>query len=234
MDRWIAQTPDQSWEMQDGVAVSNAPPEGLPVVACGTDAAQVTVPALLPGAPGYVAPAGPLPAYTQPSPRGRLGCGVAQAAGLLAERPDFDGIACITGARCHWLRISAGELVAFQTSLTGRLVAAFGSADTGAGFDGAVSRSIARPQALAADLAVADLSGQAGAITGHLVGADLAAARPWWLGMEVVVIGDGALAQAYIQGLSAQGATPESMSGKRALLAGLWQLRQAQSADNTL
>ncbi len=230
MDRWIAQADGQAWEMQDGAAVGRAPPEGLARVSCGgAGAPEVAVPALLPGAPGYVAPPGALPAYVQAEPRGRLGCAVARAAGLLAERPDFDGVACIVGPRCHWLRISAGELVAFRSSLTGRLIAAFGAPDTGEGFDAALSRSLSRPQALAADLAVAELSGQAGAITGHLVGADLAAARPWWLGMELVVIGEGALAEAYAQGLSAQGAAPGRMGGEAALLAGLWAFRRAQA-----
>ncbi len=228
MDEWIAQADGKRWHMRGGEALGTRPPEGLPVVSCGEGAAEIAVPALLPGAREYVAPAGPLPDYIQESPRGRLGCAAARAAGLLAERRGFDGIACITGARCHWLRISAGELVAFQSSLTGRLIAAFGPPDTGAGFADALSRSLSRPQALAADLAVAELGGQAGAITGHFVGADLAAARPWWLGMEVVVIGDGPLAEAYAAGLAGQGAAPGRIGGEAALLAGLWALRQAQ------
>ena len=229
MDEWIAQADGKRWHMRGGEVVAGPPPEGLAVVSCGeAGAAKVMVPALLPGARGYVAPAGPLPAYAQESPRGRLGCAVARAAGLLAERPGFDGIACITGARCHWLRISAGELVAFQSSLTGRLIASFGEADPGAGFEKALSRSLSRPQALAADLAVAELEGQAGAITGHFTGTDLAAARPWWLGMEVVVIGDGPLADAYAAGLANQGVAPGRLGGEQALLAGLWALRQAQ------
>ena len=62
--------------MQDGAALGNAPPQGLALVSCGDAAApEVKVPALLPGAPGYVAPSGPLPVYTQPEPRGRLGSG---------------------------------------------------------------------------------------------------------------------------------------------------------------
>ncbi len=229
MDEWIAQADGKRWHMRGGEALAGPPPAGLEVVSCGeAGAAEVMVPALLPGAREYVAPAGPLPAYVQESPKGRLDCAAARAAGLLAERPQFDGIACITGARCHWLRISAGELVAFQSSLTGRLIAAFGEPDPGAGFEEAVSRSLSRPQALAADLAAAELGGQAGAITGHFVGADLAAARPWWLGMEVVVIGDGPLAEAYAAALAGQGAAPGRLGGEQALRAGLWALRRAQ------
>ncbi len=202
----------------------------LPVLACGGEGApERAVPTLLPGAPGYVAPPGAnLPVFTQTSPQGRLNCAVARAAGLLVEQPDFDGIACITGPRCHWLRISAGEVVAFQSSLTGRLIACFGAPDIGAGFAVALDRSLSRPQALASDLAVAELRGQTSAITGHIVGADLAAARPWWLGMEVVVIGEGTLAEAYFAALTSQGLAPGRLDGDKALLAGLWAARQAQ------
>jgi len=229
MDKWIAQADGKTWQMHDGAPIGKGGMAGVPVVACGAlDTAEVAVPALLPGAPGYEAPNGPLPFYTQASPKGRLGCAVARAAGLLAERPDFDGIACITGPRCHWLRISAGELVSFQSSLTGRLIAALATADTGEGFDTALSRSLSRPQALASDLAVAELTAQAAAITGHFVGADLAAAKPYWLGMEVVVIGDGPLATAYATGLASQGLAPGRLAGEQALLAGLWAVRKAQ------
>lgn len=230
MDRWIAQAGDRAWEMRGAQMIGPAP-DGAPAdMACGgVGAPQRAVPALLPGAPGYVAPpGGEVPVFVQSSPQGRLGCAVAKAAGLLAERPDFDGVACITGPRCHWLRISAGEAVAFQSSLTGRLIACFGTPDTGAGFDAALDRSLSRPQALAGDLAVAEQAGQGGAVTGHLVGADLAAARPWWLGMDVVVISEGALGEAYLAGLSSQGLAPGRLDGDRALLAGLWAARQAQ------
>ncbi len=231
MEKWIAQADGKVWEMHDDKAISEAPPDGLPVMSCGAPVApEIVVPALLPGAPGYVAPPGAmLPVFIQQAPSGRLGCAVARAAGLLAARADFDGIACITGPRCHWLRISAGEVVSFQSSLTGRLIDSLGVANTGTGFDAALDRSLSRPQALAADLAVAEQGGQAGATTGHLVGADLAAARPYWLGMEVVVIGDGALAEAYARGLATQGVAPDRIDGEAALLAGLWAAHRAQT-----
>jgi 2-dehydro-3-deoxygalactonokinase len=42
-------------------------------------------------------------------------------------------------------------------------------------------------------------------LSGLLIGAELAGARPYWLGQNVAIIGDGAVAGPYRRGLAAQG-----------------------------
>ena len=44
-------------------------------------------------------------------------------------------------------------------------------------------------------------------LSGYLIGAELAAARPYWLGQDVVIAGAPALAQSYAMALATQGVT---------------------------
>ena len=58
---------------------------------------------------------------------------------------------------------------------------------------------------LAAHLRSAEVTGRADAISGHLIGAELAAARPYWLGQSVVLIDGGASSAGHAGALEAQG-----------------------------
>jgi hypothetical protein len=108
-------------------------------------------------------------------------------AGALASRPHWDGVVCATqGDVTHWIHISADEAVSAQTVLTPRLVTALGgsaSADADA-----LADTLSRPERLAAHLRQAEIAGNRAAMTGHLLGAELAATRPYWLGQKVLVI----------------------------------------------
>ena len=46
-----------------------------------------------------------------------------QIAGALALLPDFDGVFCLPGTHSKWAHVSAGEVVSFQTYMTGELFA---------------------------------------------------------------------------------------------------------------
>lgn len=110
-------------------------------------------------------------------------------AGFLAQNDDWDGVVCaVHSDLTHWVHISAGEAVSVQSSLTLRLMASLGGAETAA--QSALEDTIARPERLASHLRTAELSGDAEAITGHLIGAELAATRPYWLGQQVAVIAE--------------------------------------------
>jgi 2-dehydro-3-deoxygalactonokinase len=61
-------------------------------------------------------------------------------------------------------------------------------------------------------------------LSGLLIGAELAATRPWWLGQSVAVIGGGDLAQRYTDALAAQG-VQATISGANMTLAGLARAR---------
>jgi 2-dehydro-3-deoxygalactonokinase len=149
---------------------------------------------------------GGCPALTQDSPADVIGAWVRiWIAGFLASRETWDGIICAQeGGISHWLHISADEVVSCQSFLTPRLNDALAGADSPD--DTALADSLSRPERLAAHLRAAEVAGNAGALTGHLIGAELAAARAYWLGQQVAVIGDRL---GYAGALRAQGVPVE-------------------------
>jgi 2-dehydro-3-deoxygalactonokinase len=58
-------------------------------------------------------------------------------------------------------------------------------------------------------------------LSGLLIGAELAAARPYWLGQHIAVIGAAALARAYVDALGQQGSPAILAGGNSMTLAGL-------------
>lgn len=131
-----------------------------------------------------------LPALEQATPPDIIGASVRLwIAGALASRPHWDGVVCATqGDVTHWVHVSADEAISVQTVLTPRLVAALGGA---AEADAeSIADTLSRPERLAAHLRQAEVAGNRAAITGHLLGAELAATRPYWLGQEVLVVAD--------------------------------------------
>ncbi|MEM8851201.1 MAG: 2-dehydro-3-deoxygalactonokinase [Pseudomonadota bacterium] len=164
-----------------------------------------------------------------------------QIAGVLSENKDFDGIACLPGTHTKWAHISAGEVVSFRTTLTGELFATLCSQTvlrhslTGgdwseAPFLHAVSDALSRPETLSArlfELRAADLlQGQdattaRSTLSGLLIGAELAATKPWWLGRDVIITGAEAPSNAYAAALKAQGVTPRILPADTMTLAGL-------------
>ena len=68
---------------------------------------------------------------------------------------------------------------------------------------------------LRAHLRMAELSGQPAALTGHLIGAELTAARAYWLGQQVVCVGAPVLATALAsQGVPCDVADPDDLTAK--------------------
>ena len=58
-------------------------------------------------------------------------------------------------------------------------------------------------------------------LSGLLIGAELAAARPYWLGQQIALIGDPKLSAFYATALESQGAPAAQAEATRATLAGL-------------
>lgn len=187
------------------------------------------------------------PGLCQTSPPDVMRGEETQIAGALALNPQYDGILCMPGTHSKWAHISAGEVVSFQTFLTGELFALISASSVlrhgmaGEGwdapaFDAAVSDALSRPEKLAARLfslrAEGLLTGLAPAtararLSGLLIGMELAAAKPYWLGQSVTMIGAPALSAHYARALGAQGITPRLLSGHACTLAGLATLRGA-------
>lgn len=173
-------------------ARADAPDEAAALARLGAAPARILrigegSPARLP-APVLPAAGTDLPGFVQDSPPEVIGGWVRLwLAGFQALHPRWDGVICATdGDVRHWIHISADEAVSAQGVLTPRLIRAL---DGAAMPDmGAVADSLSRPERLAAHLYVAQVTGNAAAVSGHLIGAELAAARVYWLGQQVAVL----------------------------------------------
>lgn len=182
-----------------------------------------------------------LPGVSQADPADVMRGEETQVAGLLRELGGFDGVICMPGTHTKWVHVSAGEIVSFQTFMTGEMFALLGGQSVlrhsvgGEGWDPAafaeaVLEAMARPERLAGHMfrirAEGLLQGLgAGAATarlsGLLIGAELAAARPYWLGQPVAVLGDGGMAGSYASALEAQFVEIRRVPGDHITLSGL-------------
>jgi len=199
-------------------------------------AAQVIAPATDPRLQVHIAPG-----LKQASPADVMRGEETQIAGALRLMPNYDGIFCLPGTHSKWVQISAGEVVSFQTFMTGELFALLsehsvlrhGMQDGGwddAAFDTGISDAISRPERIAARLfalraegLIAGLSPVAAKsrLSGLLIGIELAAARPYWLGQRVTLIGAEKISAAYARALSAQGVEAQTLPATACTLAGL-------------
>ena len=173
-----------------------------------------------------------LPAMTQTNPPDVIGAWVRiWVAGALAERPNWDGVICVTqGDVRHWIHVSAGEAVSCQSTLTPQLATALGG-EMPPDPD-AIADSLSRPERLAAHLRAAQVTGNSAAITGHLIGAELAAARPYWLGQQVILIAPDGDASGLTATLAGQGVPVTTLSNDRLVPAGLTALATALALTN--
>ena len=161
--------------------------------------------------------------------------------GFVRKHPNFDGVICLPGTHTKWVHISAGEVVSFQTFMTGELFALLStqsvlrhSVDTEAfdqdSFTTALGDVMSRPQVIAAQLfslRAASLIGDQSAaqgrarLSGLLIGLELAGARPYWLGQNVAIIGADTLAKHYQSALLLQGVDAQLYDVTDMTLAGL-------------
>jgi 2-dehydro-3-deoxygalactonokinase len=164
-----------------------------------------------------------------------------QIAGVLATHADFDGVLCLPGTHTKWVHISAGEIVSFQTFMTGELFSLLseqsvlrhslaGGGWNDAAFAEGIDAALSRPERIAARLfslrAEALLTGLSpdrarARLSGLLIGAELAAARPYWLGRAVGIVGASGVGGAYAQALATQGLTATQLDAEAMTLAGL-------------
>lgn len=215
----------QGWAEAPYVAVPCAPP-GV------ADATHLSVPAM----EVFI-----LPGVKQASPADVMRGEETQIAGFLSGEPDYDGVLCLPGTHNKWVHISAGEIVSFRTFMTGELFDLVStrsvlrhSVNTDgwdqSAFDAALADTMSRPADLAAKLfslraegLLENLSAEAARarLSALLIGAELAAAKPYWLGQQVVILGEDTVARAYETALAAQGAAVRVVEAENATLAGL-------------
>ncbi len=163
-----------------------------------------------------------------------------QVAGFLNRNRNWDGVICLPGTHTKWVQVSADEIVSFRTFMTGELFELLSKGsilrhsvtdgwDAGA-FSTAVDDVLSRPEALAGQLfglrATDLLEGAAPGVararlSGLLIGAELAAARPYWLGQQIAVIGAPQISQTYAAALDRVGAQAALQDAQAMTLAGL-------------
>ena len=164
-----------------------------------------------------------------------------QIAGALAAMPGFDGVLCLPGTHSKWVHVSAGEVVSFQTCMTGELFALLSTQSVlrhgmaGDGWDehsfiNALSDAMSQPErfsarlfSLRAEALIANLSPACARsrLSGLLIGIELAATRPYWLGQQVVIVGAPKLAATYAAALAAQGVVARTLPAAACTIAGL-------------
>ncbi len=182
-----------------------------------------------------------LPGLRQDRPHDVMRGEETQIAGFLSLNPGWDGVLCLPGTHTKWAQVSAGEVVSFQTFMTGELFALLSDQSVlrhslaGDGWDEdafseALSETMSRPETLAAQLfrLRADdlLAGTVpdtlrARLSGVLIGAELAAAKPYWLGQQLAVIGADAMSRAYVAALAMQGVPATQAKATAMTLAGL-------------
>ena len=168
-----------------------------------------------------------VPGLSQSAPPDVMRGEEVQIAGFQALNPNFDGVLCLPGTHTKWVQVSAGEVVSFQTFMTGEMFAVLaqhsvlrhtvGGTDwDDAAFDEALADGLSSPAhvgrhlfGLRAGALLAGLSSGAARarLSGLLMGIELAAARPYWLGQEIALIGAADLSAHYARALALQGVT---------------------------
>jgi 2-dehydro-3-deoxygalactonokinase len=166
-----------------------------------------------------------------------------QIRGFLSIFSNFDGIICLPGTHTKWVHVSAGEVISFRTFMSGELfdllskysvlkhsVKSDGWDDKE--FKSAVSESISNPQKIFSDffklradhlLKQVEQSELRSKLSGYIIGAELAGAKPYWLGQNVVILGNNNLSKIYKIALEGQGIFAQQIDATECTLNGLAQ-----------
>jgi 2-dehydro-3-deoxygalactonokinase len=179
-----------------------------------------------------------VPDLGQAQPKDHVQGLVPMLAGFVTLNPDWDGVLCCPGPITHWVHISAREIVSFQSFASMEIAFALWSDLSDqthqwdeTAFQSAMGETLSRPERLAGLLHAARLvETTAEQITGALIGAELAAARAYWLGQQIAVIGPDTATEfasaLYGSALDAQGLPAMRVDEDRMAQAGLERLRR--------
>lgn len=196
------------------------------VVAAGLPNSGMNVPAKpelktrhVKGLPNVVA----IEPLCQQAPAGRTNGAETAIAGYLSLNRTFDGVLLVLSSETCWAHISAEEIVSFQTCLTPWLANALSNRfpEPDAAFLDAMNETLSRPERLAQHLSSAKAKQQTSVSVAHLIGAEIAATKAYWLGQRVVVLGDAPNRLLYRAALEHQGALVEDQALEPFLIKGL-------------
>ena len=166
-----------------------------------------------------------------------------QIRGFLSIFSNFDGIICLPGTHTKWVHVSAGEVISFRTFMSGELFALMSKYSVlkhsvnsngwnDQEFTSAVSESISKPQKIFSDffklraddlLKKVEKSVLRSKLSGYIIGAELAGAKPYWLGQNIVILANDDLSKMYKAALEGQGVFAQEMDATKCTLDGLAQ-----------
>jgi 2-dehydro-3-deoxygalactonokinase len=152
-----------------------------------------------------------------------------------------DRLACMPGTHSKWVRVEGGRVTAFTTYMTGELFAAIrghtilahaiaDEAPDESAFRNAVGEALENPQSLTAQLfsiRASQLLGFAraqashSAISGLLIGMEIAAARKAGISGKVDLIAGGAIAERYATALGMAGVSFDRRDADHCVIGGL-------------
>ena len=164
-----------------------------------------------------------------------------QIRGFLSNFSNFDGIICLPGTHTKWVQVSAGEVISFRTFMSGELFALMSEYSVlkhsvnsdgwnDQEFNSAVSESISNPQKLFSDffkLRADDLLNKVeksvlrSKLSGYIIGTELAGAKPYWLGQNIVILAKYDLSKVYKAALEGQGVFAQEVDATKCTLDGL-------------
>ena len=184
-----------------------------------------------------------VPGIMQKSPPDVMRGEETQIAGYLSKKPDFDGIICLPGTHTKWVHISAGEIVSFKTFMTGEIFLSLSersilkSSVQSNDFDPtsfleAFEDTYSNPALLSSKLfglRAADLLENTSTkflkskLSGYLICSELAGAKSFWLGQNIVMIGNDDLCVLYEKALKKLGLNATIENTQNVTLNGLKQ-----------
>lgn len=247
--------------------ITDLMPKGrnIPIIACGmvgsrqgwADAGYVATPCTPPSITNCVVPSGTkysvhiLSGVKQMKPADVMRGEETQIAGYLHEHPDFDGAICLPGTHTKWVHVSAGQIISFQTYMSGELFSLLSEKSIlqhsvatkewdNEAFDVAIVEMMSHPATFASQLFTlrADnlinntpLQTARARLSGLLIGLELASARTYWHDRNVAIVGRTDLAQLYMRGLQAQGVSPQTKNCEDMALLGMKAAYEILSRD---
>ena len=187
---------------------------------------------------------GVVPGIMQKSPPDVMRGEETQIAGYLSKDPDFDGIICLPGTHTKWVHISANEIVSFKTFMTGEIFLSLSersilkSSVQSNDFDPtsfleAFEDTYSNPALLSSKLfglRAADLlentsnKSLKSKLSGYLIGSELAGAKSYWLGQNIIMIGNNDLCILYQKALKKLGLNATIENTQTVTLDGLKQV----------
>ncbi len=184
-----------------------------------------------------------IPGMMQKSPPDVMRGEETQIAGYLSKNPGFDGIICLPGTHTKWVHISAGEIVSFKTFMTGEIFLSLSEHSIlkssvqsddldSSSFLEAFEDIYSKPALLSSKLfglRAADLLENTSTkllkskLSGYLIGSELAGAKSYWLGQNVIMIGNDELCILYQKALKKLGLNATIENTQNVTLYGLQQ-----------